>query len=303
MRISNPPRRRGWLLLCPLTPAVMGYLAYLALIILCAIGSAGCATGPDKNAPPTPGDPWEKTNRAIYNFNSDLDRAVVKDVSDAYTRNLPQRVRTGIGNFFDNLGYLNVILNDHLQGRFAQGWRDTERMAINTTIGVLGFGDPAGAWGLPRQKNDFGVTLGKWGASSGPYVMLPLLGPSTLRDVPGLIVSRLTNPMFWLDVPLEVSIPMDVTSFIDQRASLQPQLDMRDRAAIDPYTFTRDVYLQRRNALIGGKAVAQEQDIYAESAPTTASTALTTALTVPTTASTAPTTAPVVPTTMPATAP
>jgi phospholipid-binding lipoprotein MlaA len=242
----------------------------VAAIILCICFSSGCASGPDKSAPPNPADPWAKTNRAIYNFNSDLDRAVVKDVSDAYTKHVSQSGRSAIGNFFDNLAYLNVILNDHLQGRFAQGWRDTGRMAINTTVGFFGLADPATEWGLPRQKNDFGITLGKWGCSSGPYVTLPLLGPSTVRDVPGLVVSRVTNPMFWLDAPLEVSIPMDVTSYIDQRAALQPQMDLRDRAAIDPYTFTRDVYLRRRSAAIGEKPVTEDEDIYAESAPTTA---------------------------------
>lgn len=254
----------------------MRFALSVVVIVLCALASTGCATGPDKAAPPNPADPWAKSNRAIYNFNSDIDRAVIKDVSTAYTKNLPQSVRTGIGNFFDNLGYLNVILNDHLQGRFGQGWRDTERMAINTTVGILGVFDPAADCGRPRQKNDFGITLGRWGCSAGPYVMLPLLGPSTVRDVPGLIVSRVTNPMFWLDPPLEVSIPMDVTSFVDQRASLQTQLDLRDRAAIDPYTFTRDVYLRRRSAQIGESPEIPEEDIYSESAATTEPAASTT---------------------------
>lgn len=260
----------------PLASGALRFALSVAVIILCALGSAGCATGPDKSAPPNPADPWAKTNRAVYNFNNDLDRAVIKDVSNAYTKNLSQSVRTGIGNFFDNLGYLNVILNDHLQGRFAQGWRDTERVAINSTIGFLGVYDPAADCGRPRQKNDFGITLGRWGVSSGPYLVLPILGPSTVRDVPGIIVSRVTNPMFWLDPPLEVSIPMDVTSFIDQRASLQPQLDLRDRAAIDPYTFTRDVYLRRRASLIGGTPQASDEDIYSESAATTEPAAPTT---------------------------
>ena len=230
----------------------------------------------DNSAPPNPADPWAKTNRAVYNFNNDIDRAVIKDVSNAYTKNLPQSVRTGIGNFFDNLSYLNVILNDHLQGHFAQGWRNTERMAINTTVGVVGVFDPAAKWGRPRQKNDFGITLGRWGVSSGPYLVLPIMGPSTVRDVPGIIVARVTNPMFWLDLPLEVTIPLDVTSFIDQRASLQTQMDLRDRAAIDPYTFTRGVYLRRRTSQIGGTPETTGEDIYSESEATTEPAAPTT---------------------------
>ncbi len=270
MTKSNAPRRRTCAQERTRCFAVRDLLTSVAVLILCALSAAGCASGPDRSAPPNPADPWAKSNRAVYNFNSDLDRAVIKDISDGYTRHVTQSVRTGIGNFFDNLSYLNVILNDHLQGHFAQGWRNTERMAINTTIGIVGVFDPASGYGRPRQKNDFGITLGRWGASSGPYLVLPLLGPSTVRDVPGIIVSRITNPMFWLDPPLEVSIPMDVTSFVDQRASLQTQMDLRDRAAIDPYTFTRDVYLRRRSSQIGKSSHMSDEDIYGEPAPTTA---------------------------------
>lgn len=235
--------------------------------LLCLLACSGCATRRD------PVDPWVGTNRAVYSFNDSLDRSVGKPIATAYTKNVPEPVRTGIYNFFDNIAYLNVILNDHLQGNFAQGWRNTERMAVNSTVGILGVRDVATEWGRPRHGNDFGTTLGKWGFKRGPYVMLPILGPSTCRDLPGMVVSRVTNPMFWIETPLAVSIPMDATSAVDQRARLQPELDLRDQAAIDPYAFVRDAYIQHREAKVSGTAAAAPslvgEDIYNEVAPTT----------------------------------
>ena len=217
-------------------------------------------------------DPLEKVNRLVDNLNNFVDRAVVRDVAMAYEKNVSGSVRDGVDNFFTNLGYLNVILNDHLQGRFAQGWRDTERLAINSTIGVLGVFDPATGMGRPRERNDFGITLGRWGFGSGPYLVLPILGPSSVRDAPAIIVSRVTNPMFWLNPPLEVSLPMDAVSFVDQRARLQSQIDVRDRAALDPYTFTRDIYLRHRASRIGGtteEAYNEEGELFYDTAPQT----------------------------------
>lgn len=228
-------------------------------LLMLMVGT-GCATRRD------PVDPWVPTNRKIDGFNMAVDRAVVRDVSRGYAKHVPEPVRTGVNNFFDNLTYLNVILNDYLQGNFAQGWRDTERMAVNTTVGILGVRDVATKWGRPRNGNDFGITLGKWGFKPGPYVVLPVFGPSTVRDVPGIVVARVTNPMFWINPPLEVSIPMDVTSFVDQRSRLEPQIQARERA-LDPYAFTRDAYLQYREAKIRGTAVPAAADsLYEEDA-------------------------------------
>jgi phospholipid-binding lipoprotein MlaA len=205
-------------------------------------------------------DPIEKVNRPIDSANTWLDTNALQPVATAYTKNVPSVVRRGIGNFFDNLAYPNVIVNDYLQANFAQGWRDTERLAVNTTIGVLGIGDPATRMGRPHNKNDFGITLGRWGTGAGPYLVVPLLGPSTLRDLPALVVARVTSPIFWLHPPLEVTLPLDVVSFVDQRASLQPAIDVRNRAALDPYTFTRDVYLQYRDYQIHGPTAAMEAE-------------------------------------------
>lgn len=229
-------------------------LLWLACVLLLAGGCAG------RNA-----DPFERTNRWIDNANDFVDRAIVKDVAMAYQRRVPTVLQDGIGNFFTNLATLNVILNDHLQGRFARGWRNTERVAINTTVGVLGVMDIAEEWGYQRHRNDFGITLGKWGCKPGPYLVLPILGPSCARDVPALIVARLTNPLFWAGLPPEVGIPLDVTSFVDQRARLQPQIDFRERAALDRYTFSRDVYLRYREARIQeGQAIPEEPSMEEE---------------------------------------
>ena len=139
-------------------------------------------------------DPWEKTNRAFYNFDDGLDRVLLKPMADVYVKVIPQPIRTGLGNGFDNLAYGNVILNDFLQGKLQQGLNDTGRMAVNSTIGIAGFFDVASRWGMHSHENDFGITLGKWGVKPGPYLVLPLLGPMTLRDTPGIVVASVTNP-------------------------------------------------------------------------------------------------------------
>ena len=172
----------------------------IRLLLILPLAACGCSAQHP--------DPIEKVNRKIYSLNDFVDRAVVKDVAMGYEKHVPVKVRDSVDNFFTNMAYLNVILNDHLQGRFAQGWRDTERMAINSTIGVLGVFDPATGFGRPHNRNDFGITLGKWGVAQGPYLMLPILGPSSTRDLPAIVVARVTNPMFWLNPPWYVSVPM-----------------------------------------------------------------------------------------------
>src|SRR5688572_10597784 len=135
--------------------------------------AGGCAKNP-KNP-----DPFQKLNRFIYKVNNGLDKIILKPVSDVYVKVIPQPIRKGLGNFFDNVGYGNVIVNDLLQGHFKQALGGTARMAVNTTVGVGGVFDVATKWNLPAHQNDFGITLGKWGAGPGPYLVIPLLGPST----------------------------------------------------------------------------------------------------------------------------
>ena len=236
---------------------------------VCALlmASVGCAKNP-KNI-----DPFEKANRGLYKFNDGLDRVLLKPGADLYVKVVPQPVRQGISNAFDNLGYGNVIVNDLLQGKFGPALGGVGRVGLNTTVGLLGTMDVATKWGLPAHGNDFGITIGKWGAGPGPYLVLPLLGPSTFRDVTRIPVSMVTSPMYYLDVPDVVSIPMDVVRIADGRSRADSTIEFRDKAAIDPYVFVRDAYLQNRKVQIYGvEATAPGEDFYGEddgSGPTT----------------------------------
>jgi len=214
----------------------------LALLLL----SGGCAQNP-KNP-----DPFEKCNRFFYKVNDGLDKILLKPASDVYTKVVPKPIRHGLGNFFDNLGYGNVILNDLLQGHIKNSVAGVGRMAVNSTVGVAGVFDVATKWNLPGHSNDFGITLGKWGAGPGPYLVLPLYGPSTFRDVPRIPVGMYTNVLHWVDLPDSVSIPMDVLNLAEDRSRADAAIKFRDEAAIDPYIFMREAYLQFRRIKIYG---------------------------------------------------
>lgn len=205
---------------------------------------SGCA------CPPGNSDPLEKINRVIYRFNEGLDRALLEPASDLYVKHLPEPARTGLANAFENLGYANVVLNDFLQGQWGQGLQDAARMAVNSTIGVAGIFDVATRWDLPAHRNDFGLTLGKWGAGPGPYLVVPLLGPSSGRDILGFGTVLLTSPIYWINPPLTVTIPLTATRLVVARSDADSAMQFRDEAAIDPYVFTRDTYLQHRRNLI-----------------------------------------------------
>ena len=211
-------------------------------------------------------DPNEGTNRAIYKFNDAVDRAVLRPVSQAYAKVIPHPVQSGIGNAFRNLKYINVILNDFLQQNWDQGWSDTGRMAVNSTVGLLGVIDVATNWGMPAHENDIGITLGRWGVGSGAYLVLPLLGPSSGRDVPDVPVSIVTNPLFWINIPWEATAGLTAVDVVDRRARAEPVFKLREQAAIDPYVFTRDAYLQYRQAQITGATTrpATEPGLYDE---------------------------------------
>ena len=217
-------------------------LPALAFLIL----AGGCAQNP-RNP-----DPFEKCNRFFYKVNDGLDKVILKPASDVYTKVVPQPVRHGLGNFFDNLSYGNVILNDFLQGHIKDGFGSAGRMAVNSTVGVAGVFDVATKWKLPAHSNDFGITLGKWGAGPGPYLVLPLYGPSTFRDVPRIPVGMYTNVLHWVDLPDAVGIPLDVLNLAEDRSRANSAIKFRDEAAIDPYIFMREAYLQYRRIKIYG---------------------------------------------------
>jgi phospholipid-binding lipoprotein MlaA len=221
----------------PTTPPRLALLLSLSFL-------PACATTHSKV------DPFEPTNRVFYQFNDGLDAVIFKPLSDGYVLIVPREIRTGLSNGFDNLGYFNVILNDFLQAKWEQGWSDSGRMFVNSTLGVAGLFDPATSMGLQKHDNDFGITLGKWGAPAGPYLVIPLLGPSTARDVPDIGMQFLTNPLTWADLPLAATISVSAEQAIDTRSRMDQEVRFRDKAAIDPYVFTRDAYLQYREARI-----------------------------------------------------
>ncbi len=218
----------------------------LALVLLSLALMSGCATTQTQNG--GPGDPLEPANRKVYKFNDSLDKYVMKPVAETYVDYTPKPVRTGITNFFDNLGYLNVILNDLLQGKFRQGLDDSARFFVNSTIGLGGLFDPASDAGLLANDEDLGQSFGVWGAGEGAFLIIPFYGPNSVRDVGDLITSALLSPLFYLTAP--ISVPLGAIDAINTRANFLEATEIRDEAALDPYTFTREAYRQRREYLI-----------------------------------------------------
>lgn len=188
-------------------------------------------------------DPYENFNRTVYEFNDGLDKYVLKPVADGYKFITPDFVETGISNFFNNLKGINVVLNDMLQGKFRQGASDAGRFLANTTIGVGGLVDVASELGLEHNVEDFGQTLAVWGVGQGPYLVLPVLGPTTVRDSGAIIVDRAANPGTY--VPFT-----GVLEGISDRANAEEALNFIEEAALDQYVFTRESFLQHRQFLI-----------------------------------------------------
>jgi len=210
---------------------------------------SGCAT--------TNKDPLEGINRGIYKFNDVADRAVIKPVATAYKTITPSPIRKGFNNFFNNLGSITTVLNDLLQFKFANAFTDAGRFVINTTFGLAGFIDVASMDNIPNHKEDFGQTLGYWGVGNGAYLVLPILGPSTLRDATGFAIDRVTtDPITYTHNIGEVRLhnQLRTAQLIDARAQLLDAGDLVDNASLDPYSFLRDAYLQSRANLIADGA-------------------------------------------------
>jgi len=210
-------------------------------------------------------DPYEDFNRSMFKFNDHLDDYVAKPISDAYLWAAPGFFKQGVTNFFSNLKDINVFLNDHMQGKFEQGAEDTGRFLTNSTIGLLGLFDVATELGLKKHEEDFGQTLAVWGVPQGSYLVLPVLGPTTTRGVPGGIFDAAANPTSY------VGMPVQLISMLNTRANAEGALKFIDEAAIDPYVFTREAYLQNQQHLISdGKSngnvnvLPLEDDIYNE---------------------------------------
>ncbi len=212
----------------------------------------GCATGPN------PRDPFEPFNRNVARFNEGVDEAIVKPVAQAYQDVLPSPVRTGVNNFFGNLSDVWSMVNNLLQGRPQAAGDSLMRFSVNTTMGLGGVLDWATEMGIERHRQDFGKTLGRWGVDTGPYLVLPLLGPSTVRDTAALLVDTQGDLVTHVhDVSARNSLYL--LRAVDLRASLLRAGEVLDQAALDKYAFTRDAYLQRRGVVFNGNGEKEER--------------------------------------------
>ena len=231
------------------------YIAHLqrGLLLCMLLLLGGCATTSQYGE----NDAIEPVNRAFFTFNDKLDRYLVKPTAQGYVKVTPKRVRHSVTNFFDNLFYPNVILNDFLQGKLTQGVRDVARLVVNTTAGVGGLFDPAARIGLKEHNEDLGQTLATWGVGEGSFLNLPLFGPSSVRDSPDIAMGSVLSPLLYIGAI--VAFPVAAVNVINKRANLLEATQIRDEAALDSYTFTREAYRQRRRALIYDGAPPPEE--------------------------------------------
>jgi phospholipid-binding lipoprotein MlaA len=226
-----------------------------ALGMVFALCASACVALPP-NSQRVPQDPWESWNRGVYKVNDKIDRAIAKPVARGYVRVVPKFIRTGISNFFDNLDTPTVMINDALQGKIGASANDLGRFLLNSTVGVGGLLDPATSAGLNKNNEDFGQTLGHWGVHPGPFVEIPFLGPSDLRDAPAKLVDTYTNPKQYIR-NTDVKYGLWGLSLLDTRARLLPLNDTLQQV-FDPYAFIRDAYLQRRAYLISDGKLTEE---------------------------------------------
>ncbi len=228
-------------------------LSVMALGFLLVIVQ-GCATGPNAN----PADPMEPLNRAVFNFNDGLDRALLQPVATAYDQVTPSPVKTGVRNFFGNIADVWSVVNNLLQGKLKESLETFMRVSVNSTFGFAGVIDIGTEAGLPRNRQDFGQTLGVWGFDVGPYVVLPLFGPSSVRDTVGTVVDGSADVVNNLrNVPTRNSLAL--LRVVDKRAEVLGATNILDQAALDKYSFTRDLYLQRRASSTGKEAAVKEE--------------------------------------------
>jgi phospholipid-binding lipoprotein MlaA len=205
----------------------------------------GCATVQD----PDPRDPWEGFNRGVYRFNETLDEAVAKPVATAYRDALPAAVRDRVRNFFGNIDDVFIGVNNVLQGKLTEALDDFGRVAFNTTFGLLGIHDVASDMGIEKHNEDFGQTFGRWGAETGPYLVLPIWGSSTVRDTVGFAADSYADPLFTVR-PIELRNSLALLRITGVRADLLDASRILEQAALDKYVFQRDAYLQRRRNLV-----------------------------------------------------
>ena len=232
-------------------------LRWLSIFVLCAL--AGCVTTQPMGSA-NPDDPLEASNRAMFEFNETIDRAVFKPIAEAYAFITPQPIRTCIYNMFLNIGDVWSMFNSAIQGRQVDALNTMGRILLNTTAGLGGCLDLASARGAQRIPNDFGVTLGVWGVSSGPYLVLPIIGSSTLRDGSGKLVDLYVNQVGWGSTVSNVDLRNSLYGLeaVARREALLDVSNVIDRTAIDRYSFIRDAYFKRRSAQVRGPGAEAE---------------------------------------------
>jgi phospholipid-binding lipoprotein MlaA len=247
-----------------------------ALLLVLALCSA-CSTLPSKSALPgapslsiNPADPWENWNRRVFGVNEAVDKAVLKPVAQGYAKVVPQPVRGGVSNFFGNLSDAWSAVNNLLQGKVKNSFSDVARFGANSVFGILGIFDVASDMGFEPQREDLGQTLGYWGIPAGPYLVLPVLGPSSLRDSSAVPFDRLaTSPSSFIsNTGLQASLT--TLQVVDIRANLLGASQALDAISLDKYAFIRDAYLQRRRSLVydgNPPEVAEPEDPEADTAP------------------------------------
>ncbi|PRF42593.1 ABC transporter [Burkholderia multivorans] len=221
----------------------MNNMRIIAVTVAASAMLSGCATGPNRN----PNDPLEPMNRAMYKFNDTVDEHIAVPIAKGYQKITPTPLRTAISNFFSNLGDLGNMANNLLQLRITDATQDLMRVAMNSVFGMAGLIDIATPAGLPKHHQDFGLTLARWGVPSGPYLVLPVFGPSTFRDGVGRAVDVRFNLLNYIEPAARN--PMYVMQFISARSDLLGATDLLKQAALDPYSFVRDAYLQQRKSL------------------------------------------------------
>jgi len=236
------------------------FVKKISLFTLLIIGSISIST----NGYTSDNDPLEPMNRAIFGFNEIVDDNILEPVAKGYRYVTPDPVERSVSNFFNNLGEINTIINSALQMKIDKTITSSSRLAINSTVGVLGLFDVATSLGIQREREDFGQTLGYYGISSGPYLVLPFFGPSSFRDAPGfyadVMMEKSISPVY-TELHHEERQTIQATNVIDTRANLLKATKILDTAAKDKYIFLRESYLQRRAKLVTDGKDVQDFEI------------------------------------------
>lgn len=232
----------------------------LTFLTLIALLIGGCATSPEHTA--NERDPWQGFNRKVYSFNDALDKSFLVPAATSYRAVTPDFAEQGVHNFFSNLSDVGVAFNNTLQFKFLDAASDVGRLVVNSTIGLFGLIDVASRMGMEKHKEDFGQTLGYWGMGTGPYVMLPFLGPSNLRDGPGKLVDTYLWPLNYVDLKTSERIGLTVLDVVNTRAELMVTEEKAKELSRDRYVFIRDAYLDNRKFLVNDGQISTDDSLY-----------------------------------------